>query len=289
MSSDKLRILEKPKLNNSRMLIGFSGWMNGGNVSTGTVEWFINKYQARPFARIEPEGFYIYNFPGSMETSSLFRPYTRIQDGLIVSYETPTNAFYYDKGADLILFLGKEPHILWEAYSKCVFDLCGQFGVKEIYFIGSVTGLVPHTRQGKIFSSVSDHKLKEKIEKFGLAFSEYEGPASLITYLTACAHSNKIEMATLITTVPAYVHGSNPRCIEAVIRNLSNILGLQIELDDLRHLSDEFERKLNEAIENIPELAQTISRLEEIHDKDIIEHELGDLKEWLEQKGVSLD
>ena len=38
MASDKLNIYNKPKLCNPRLLLGFSGWMDGGEVSTGTVK-----------------------------------------------------------------------------------------------------------------------------------------------------------------------------------------------------------------------------------------------------------
>ena len=86
MTSDKLNIYKRPKLNTPRMLLGFSGWMNGGDVSTGTVKCFIEKLGAERFANIEPEGFYIYSFPGSMEITALFRPHTKIKDGLIKSF-----------------------------------------------------------------------------------------------------------------------------------------------------------------------------------------------------------
>ena len=82
MASDKLNIYKKPKLRNARLLLGFSGWMDGGEVSTGTVKCLIDKLDAWRFAEIEPKGFYIYSFPGSMEITSLFRPHTRIKNGL---------------------------------------------------------------------------------------------------------------------------------------------------------------------------------------------------------------
>ena len=58
MASDKLRIHKKPKLSAPRILLGFSGWMDGGEVSTGTVKYLIEKLEAQRFADIEPEGFF---------------------------------------------------------------------------------------------------------------------------------------------------------------------------------------------------------------------------------------
>jgi hypothetical protein len=62
--TNKLNIYKRPKFNKSRLLLGLSGWMDGGEVSTGTVKSLINKLDARKFAEIEPTGFYIYSFPG---------------------------------------------------------------------------------------------------------------------------------------------------------------------------------------------------------------------------------
>jgi proteasome assembly chaperone (PAC2) family protein len=288
MASDKLKIYSKPDLHNSRLLLGLSGWMDGGEVSTGTLKYLIEKLSAQKFAEISPEGFYIYSFPGSMEMTALFRPHTRIRAGIIKSFEVPRNEFFYDQQHNLILFWGKEPNLQWEDFADCIFSLCKQFHVDIVYFIGSVAGLVPHTREPRFLSSVSDKQLKETLQRYGVKFTDYEGPASLITYLTINCAERHLKMATLITTIPAYVQGNNPMCIEAVIRRLAAILGLQIDLDDLRAVGDEFEKKLSDAVEEQPELARSIRKLEEDYDNEVFS-EMGDLKTWLQQQGIRLD
>jgi len=289
MASDKLNIYKRPILNNPRLLLGFSGWMDGGKVSTETVKCLIDKLAAQRFADIEPEGFYICSFPGSMEITALFRPHTKIKDGLIRSYEVPANTFFYNEQNNLILFLGKEPNLQWEEFAECIFSLCAEFGVKVIYFIGSVAGLVPHTREPRLFCSVSDAELKETLQHYGVNFTNYEGPASFITYLTVNANKQDLSMASFVATIPAYVQGDNPKCIEAVTRRLVGILGLQIELDDLKTISDEFEKKLSDVVQEQPELASNIHKMEEDYDNKIFDSEMGDLKMWLQQQGIRLD
>jgi len=289
MASDKLRIFKKPKFHNPRLLLGLSGWMDGGDVSTGTVKCLIDKLGTEKFAEINPEGFYIYSFPGSMEMTALFRPHTRIREGFIKAYEVPKNEFFYSENSNLILFLGKEPNLQWAEFAECIFGLCKEFGVKQIYFIGSIAGLVPHTREPWLFCSVSDAELKETLQHYGVKFTDYEGPASFITYLMTSCNAQDISMASIVATVPAYVHGQNPRCIEAVIRRLGGILELHIELDDLMTISDDFEKRLSEAVQEQPELAGTINKLEEDYDNEIFDSEMGDLKTWLQQQGIRLD
>ncbi len=289
MASEKLSIYKRPKFRKPRLLLGFSGWMDGGEVSTGTVKCLIDKLGAQRFAEIEPKGFYIYSFPGSMEITALFRPHTKIRNGIIESYEIPANAFFYSEKSDLILFLGKEPNLEWEEFAECIFSVCAEFGVEMIYFIGSVAGLVPHTREPRLFCSVSNAELKKTFQHYGVKFTNYEGPASIITYLTANCNRQDLSMVSLVATIPAYVQGSNPKCIEAVTTRLAGMLELQIELGDLTTTSDEFEKKLRDVVQNQPELESNIHKLEEDYDNEIFNSEMGDLKQWLEQQGIRVD
>jgi proteasome assembly chaperone (PAC2) family protein len=289
MASDKLKMYKKPKLYNPRLIMGFSGWMDGGEVSTGTVKCLIDKLNAWKFAEIEPTGFYIYNFPGSMEITALFRPHAQIKNGIIESYEIPTNIFFCSEKDNLILFLGKEPNLNWEEFSECIFSICSEFGVEMIYFIGSVAGLVPHTREPRLFCSVSQAELKEKFQHYGVKFTNYEGPASIVTYLTANCGKRNIRMVSLVAAIPAYVQGGNPKCIEAVIRRITGMLDLEIDFADLMTMSDEFEKKLNDVVQEQPELESNIHKLEEDYDNEIFNNEMSDLKTWLEQQGIRVD
>lgn len=289
MLSDKLSVSEKPNLNKPRLLLGLSGWMDGGEVSTGTVECLVEKLGARKFAEINPKGFYLYSFPGSMEITALFRPHTKINEGLIESLSSPTNKFFYSQRNNLILFTGREPNLNWEEYGECIFSLCAEFGVEMIYFIGSVAGLVPHTREPRLFCSVSHTELKETFQHYGVKFANYEGPASIITYLTAGSRMHNVKMISLVATIPAYVQGNNPKCIEAVTRRLSGMLELDVDLGDLTAISDEFEKKLGDVVQEQPELESNIHKLEEDYDSEIFNNEMGELKDWLEQKGIRVD
>lgn len=276
-------------MNNARLVLGFSGWMDGGEVSTGAIKCLAEKLKAEKLAYIDPEGFYIYNFPGSMEVSAIFRPHTKIKNGLISAYEAPTNEFFYSEQNNLILFCGKEPNLNWQDFAECIFSVCEEFTARQVFFIGSVAGLVPHTRQARMFCSVSDVSLKKTFEKYGAKFAQYEGPSSIVTYLLKRAGEKGLGMASLVAEIPAYVQGYNPRCIETVIRWISSVLALQVPLEDIRAVGDEFERRLTEVVEKQPELAGNIRKLEEDYDNEVFDREMGDLRRWLEQQGIRLD
>lgn len=268
MTADRLSIYRKPKVRNPRMLIGFSGWMDGGEISTGTMKYLIDKLDAKKFACIESNGFYICNFPGPMELSSVFRPHTEISDGIVESYKTATNEFFYDARNDLIIFLGKEPNIDWEGYGECIFSLCSQLGVSEVYYIGSVAGLTPHTRDPVFHSSVSDEKLKAELDQSGMRFTNYDGPASIVSYLLVRARMEGVNLVSMVAEIPAYVQGYNARGIEAAIKHVTALLNFRIRIDDLHLMAEDFEKRLNRLVEQHPKLAETINKLEQDYDEE---------------------
>src|ERR1700677_4674105 len=92
--TDILRIHNTPVLERATLVLAFSGWMDGGDVSTGTVQRLVDLLEARPVAEIDPDPFYVYNFPGSMEIAALFRPAIKIEDGLVTDHVMPSNDFY---------------------------------------------------------------------------------------------------------------------------------------------------------------------------------------------------
>ncbi len=263
--------------------------MNGGNVSIGVVEYLRQQLQADQAGRIEPDMFYIYNFPGSMEVSAMFRPHVEIKDGLIQQFDHPENLFFVAPHAGVVFFEGKEPNFHWRQFADCFFEVVETFDVGRIFFVGSVSGVVPHTRDPRIRASVSTRSFRDRLEDLGLRWSDYQGPASFITYLTCLCGDRQIDMASLVAEIPAYIQGPNPRSIEGVSRKLAALLQLEVDFEEFRRISDVFERRVNEVIAEKPELAELIQRLEGEYDNDMFESEMGDLKIWLQQQGIRVD
>lgn len=287
--SSNLKIHETPRLNNPTLVMGFSGWMNGGEVSTGTIEAFVEGSDFKTLATIDSHGYYIYNFPGTMEVTSIFRPHCVVDDGIIEEFDEPVNIFWVSEKHNLLLFLGQEPNINWVDYANCIFAFCAKFDVGQVICLGSVAGLIPHTREPRYFCTVSDVLLKHEFKKMGFKFSDYNGPASIITYLIAHGASRNLRVASIVAEIPAYIHGRNPKCIESMARRVSAVLGLGIEFPQMRKLGDELEKKLNEVISSRHELSNHIQRLEQDYDNEVFDVEMSDLKDWLQKQGIRLD
>ncbi|HEX4792233.1 MAG TPA: PAC2 family protein [Humisphaera sp.] len=265
-----LNILQRPRMRDSTMLLALSGWMDGGLVSTGTVRHFMSLHKVIELARIDPDPFYIFNFPGSMEIAAIFRPEAKYEEGLITEIEMPSNIFHCDPEANLVFFLGQEPNLRWQAFADCVFAVAKEAGVTRIIFMGSFGGRVPHTRNPRMFGSVSHEPLKEILRDLGLRLSDYQGPCGFSTLLVAQAPRHDIQMLSLVAEIPGYLQGANPLSIEAVSRQLSRLLNQPADLSTLRAASNEWEAQVSEAVARDDKLAATVRKLEEQYDNELI-------------------
>ncbi len=275
-SHELLKIDDHSVLTDGTLMLAFSGWMDGGEVSTGTVNRLLDLLDSKPIAEIDPEPFYIYNFPGTMEISALFRPRIEIEEGLLKSIEMPSNMFFCDPVANLVLFVGKEPNLQWKLFGDCIFKLADQLGIKRILFVGSFGGTVPHTREPRLYVTSSTPELLSEMEQYGVGRTGYEGPGSFTSYLISRASESNIAMTSLVAEIPAYLQGANPMCIAAVTRRLAKMLRLSIDLDSLRSESTQWELGISKEIEKDEELSTQVRRLEEQYDNELLELESED-------------
>lgn len=270
-SLEFLKIVKPVRVSGATLVLAFSGWMDGGDVSTGTVRRLVDLLDAETIAEMDPEPFYIYNFPGTMEVAALFRPHIKIEDGLVQEFEMPANSFYFYEPAKLVMFIGKEPNMHWRAFGECLFQFAEQVGIERIVFVGSFGGSVPHTREPRLYVTCSSERLLPEMERYGVRRTSYEGPGSFTTYLMTQSSTAGIDMMSLVAEIPGYLQGTNPMSIEAVTRRLAKILQLPLDLDTLRSASTRWELEVSTAIEDNEEMAEKVRLLEQEYDDELLE------------------
>lgn len=280
-----VQYLHRPTLYEAGMVIGFSGWMDGGDVSTGTIKYLVRKLQAERFAWIDPELFSVYNLPGTMEQVAQYRPHVKVEEGLIQEFVWPENIFYCAESANLILFSGKEPNLRWRAFADSIFEVIELCQVQKIYFVGSVGGLTPHSREPRVFCSLSAEAFKYRLNDLDVRFSDYEGPSSFVNLLNVEAGKRGLEMINFVVDIPTYVQATNPRGIATVISRIARLLDIEVSLEELVILGDEFEKNIDELVAKMPDLQEQIKKLEENYDKEIWEDDQS-FQEWLKRHGI---
>lgn len=255
---EKIRIFEKPTLKAPVLVLGFGGWANGGEVSTGIVAYLIKQLGAKKFAEIDPEPFYVF---------TISRPETQIEEGMVLEHEMPTNEFFYwqnKKSAhDLLLFLGTEPNLRWQEFMNMFLDLAQEFKVVRSYNIGGFYNAIPHTSMPRVAAAYSDSRLKGELEKYDLQLTDYQGPTSIHTsFLTAFKERN-IEAISLWSGTPHYIQVANHKAWYSILSKLTQMLDLELDLDDIKSRGEELDQQLDRALSQDPRLREYVRELEE--------------------------
>jgi proteasome assembly chaperone (PAC2) family protein len=263
----RLVIQDRPELIAPYIMVGLKGWLNAGEVSTGSIDYLRLKLGARPFASIEPSGFYIYQIPSSPAEQTM-RPLVRIKEGLVRKLDMPRNEFFFWKSGavrDLILFQGVEPNLDWPAYAQAIIDVARQFQAPRIYSLGGIFDQVPHTRQTRIMATVSHPRLKDELKTFA-RFTDYEGPSSFNTMLLSAAREQGIEMAGISARTPLYIQDLNAKACYDLMKNVITLAGLSIDLSDLREAGETLAEVMDRAFSQNATALQQLKKLEEQFD-----------------------
>ena len=252
-----LIISETPELRKPKVIAGFSGWANAGEVSSGAVSYLKSKLNPTKFAELDPDPFY--DFTNT-------RPYGKISEGVIKSLDFVTNEFYYWENLygehDIILFLGTEPQLKWRSFTEDFFAAFQDQDPDELILLGSFYDSTPHTREPIVSAAVNDSGARDDLAEFDLQFTDYEGPTSIHAVLEhACAELG-IPSISLWTGTPHYLPTANPKAWRAVLRRLLPILDVELDIRDLVRRGDRLDKQVEQALEQNPKLKRYVRQLE---------------------------
>lgn len=264
-----LEFWKKPESDEVYMLVGFRQWADAGSVSSGLPEYIIQKTRAESIGRIRPDGFYLFQVPG---THDLMRPVVRFNEGYPEALETHRNDFFcfQDGPRSVVVFLGEEPHMDVERYVGALLQAARQLNVKRIVGFGGVYGELPFDKERMISCNYSLPAMKAELANLSVSFSDYQGGASIGSVICKRAGEQGIEYTGLYAFVPAYdfsmvLQASSTVRVEndftawlGVMRRVNYMLKLKFSLADLeeksRSLMEVIQTKLNEIEESAPQL-----------------------------------
>ena len=295
--SGVLEFWKKPEADEVYMLAGFRQWADAGSVSSGLPEYIVQQTRAEPIGRIRPDGFYLFQVPG---THDLMRPVVRFNEGFPESLDTQHNDFYYyqDGPRGVVVFLGDEPHMDIDRYVAALLQAARLLNVKRIIGFGGVYGELPYDKERMISCNYSMRRMKAELDNLAVNFSDYHGGASIGSVICKRAGEQGIEYCGLYAFVPAYDFslvlqaGSTVRVENdfsawlGVMRRVNYMLKIKFDLHDLEekghHLTELIKTKLDEIEEQAPQLGvnEYLRKLSE----DFTEHPFDPLDDIWEEK-----
>lgn len=268
---EHLRWSDRPTLERPVLIAAFEGWNDAGDAATSAVRWFADRWDARPFADIDPEEFFDF-------TST--RPEIRIEGGQRV-VDWPENAFLAgalpDRDRDVILLQGMEPNLRWRTFCDAVIEVAREFDAAMVITLGALLAEVPHSRPVNVAGSASAAD-RDVVDRLGLSPSRYEGPTGIVGVLHTACRAAGFPTASLWATVPTYVPGSpSPKATLALVEKTAALLETGVITTDLEIAAASYERQINELVDDDDETQAYVAALEQRHDEGDDEAETEDL------------
>ena len=260
---DGLTIHNIPERRLPYMIAAFGGWADAAESTTRALRFLNRTLETRKVADISPEEFYDF-------TST--RPQTLLDDKGERYVSWPANEFHAyvpdDGSPGLLLFSGVEPNLKWKTYCDTVIAVADRYGVELMVTLGSLFNTVPHTRPFPVSSVVSSQqKLGERVQAIGAFSSPYQGPTAIHTVLSDFCRQRDLDHISLWGHGPHYLPSMpNPKLSYTLLEKVRRLLGIELELEDLRRAGDRFEQKATESIANNEEIVEYVRRLEEAFD-----------------------
>jgi proteasome assembly chaperone (PAC2) family protein len=246
----------KPLLSEPVAILAFEGWSDAGNTATGCIENISCTYDVEPFAELDSDSFYNYQ---------MRRPIVEVKDFGEREFHWPQTSFYsiedYKLKKDLILVFGEEPSMRWKEYAKNIKDVLAELGVKRAITLGAFFGQVAHTLPVPIFGVSTDPTFHSR---YNILNPNYSGPTGITSVVGQTLSESEIETTGLWAAVPHYLSsGGYPKGMSALMNKTSEILKIDIDDSGIQTEGQQFEVKINKAMENSQDLAEYVSRLEE--------------------------
>lgn len=302
--NDLIELWEKPAPG-KYMIAGWHQWADAGDISSGLPQYLIDKTQARKIGEMKPDGFYLFQIPG---THHLLRPVVKLNEGHREELRERRNEFF-DSGDDekgFLIFLGEEPHRNEEQYAEAFLDAVEELGVKRVAVVAGVHGPMPYDKNREISCVYSLPGMKDELAKYAVKFSNYEGGATIGVYLADRAEQRGIEVVIFYAMVPAYDFSKGSVVIQRMameedfkawydlLIRLNHMFKLDMDLSDLEERSEElisvWDSRINQLEEDMPQL-EVKAYMEKVNQdfaersfvplSDVWEEELGGLLEDL--------
>jgi proteasome assembly chaperone (PAC2) family protein len=155
---------------------------------------------------------------------------------------------------------GHEPNLRWRTFAAEIVQVASSLGVEMMITVGALLADVPHTRPVQVVSSAGDRDLAERL---GLHVSRYEGPTGILGVLGDLASKEGIPTVGLWAALPHYLNlAPNPWGAMALVKELRRLLPMAVDTSDLAGQTDAFDTAVTELVDENPELAGYIERLE---------------------------
>ena len=233
---DLVKLSARPKLDSPSML---AVWPGMGDVAVMVAMDLERKLDFKELGEIR--AFHFFDPIGVI-----------VRDNVVESPQFPQSKFYYWKnkgeGKDIILFVGEsQPASKGYELANCVLDVGLRFQVKRVYTCAAALTRIHHTEQPGVWGVATSQQAGEDLKRYDLVQRGNLQISGLNGLLLGVAKERDIEGVCLLGEVPMYATRiQNPMAALAVLKVLTKMLGIEIDMNELAQLATETKEKMRE-------------------------------------------
>jgi proteasome assembly chaperone (PAC2) family protein len=236
------------------LVVQLEGWVDAGLAAAAALASLV---EGR-----EPEVVAVFDGDELIDYRAR-RPVVRIENGRNagLTWRQPRLLLTTDRAdRDVLLLVGPEPDMRWEAFVEDVVGLATELGVRLAVGLGAFPAPVPHTRPVKVAAVSTEESLAMRV---GFVAGIIEVPSGVEAALELALHDRGIPAVGLWARVPHYVAGMPfPAASSALLSALTEVADLSLDTTSLDTAADASLRRIDELIANSDEHRAMVSQLE---------------------------
>ncbi len=210
------------------LVVGFRGWGNALDVSSGTAAYLAETLDGTVVGRIDGDACYRYDEN---------RPVVHISGGKLDAITPPRGIFYAirhpGESGDLVVLVADEPQLQWHRFTQELADLGKRIGTPAVISLGSMFDNVLHT--DRIISGIATGgEMHETLIRHRVAPVDYHGPSAIHTLLLDACRKQGVPGASLWCHCPAYLQGViHHGMVLSLVRLLARMLSIELPVEAL--------------------------------------------------------
>ena len=238
-----INFLKKPRLKNPNLIVA---WPGMGEVAFKAASYLVEHLPAEEFAQILPHDFFY--FTGSV-----------VKGGIIDIPELPSGKFYFYKNPagksnknDLIIFLSNAQPDLAKAEAYCAKILSALKGYKLNRIIGlaAMPMAIDHAQAPNIWLASTSKELNDGLKQFNLNLLQEGQVSGMNGLFLGAAKKEGYQGFCLLGEIPLYtIQIENPKTVHAILKVLSKMLNISLDLSGLIEQSHKMEDEINKLLE----------------------------------------
>ena len=208
-----------------------ASWPGIGNVSLLVAKYLKEKLGAEEIGEINPIGFF--------EPVGIL-----VRDNIVESPSFPKSKFYYwqdDKASKgLLIFIGEEqPSTKGYELINQVLNVAQKLNVNRTYSCAAAVTRIHHSEKSQVWGAATRPELLDELTENGVILQGNLRIAGLNGLILGLSKERGLDGICLLGEVPSFATQiSNPKASLAVLEILSNMLEIDVNLDDLEGIAN---------------------------------------------------